>query len=84
MFTPLSMKSSDTFEVVIKDTQGHEINYVRKALTLTMKQGKDVGPVNLIVDDLVVGGKSRHTLSFKAPAPIYDGFLLIVLIPEEA
>ena len=37
LYTPLSMKTSDTFAMVITDKDGHEINYQREALSLTMK-----------------------------------------------
>ena len=37
------MKTSDSFHVIITDSLGNEINYVETALSLTMKQGKDIG-----------------------------------------
>ena len=37
MYTPLSMKTSDSFKVIITDSENHEINYVLTALSLTMK-----------------------------------------------
>ena len=83
MYTPLSMKTTDTFEVHIYDKDMHEINYVKRALSLTMKKGKDVGEVQLVVGDGIVGGFTDHKLIFKAPAPIYNGFLIMVHIPEE-
>ena len=45
MITPLSLRTSESLTVVITDAAGHEINYVVTALYLTMKEGKDVGPV---------------------------------------
>ena len=45
MYTPLSMKTTSSFHVVITDKDGHEINYIRRALALTMKEGKDIGEV---------------------------------------
>lgn len=83
LYTPLSMKTTDTFHVIIYDSGMHEINYVRRALALTMKRGKDVGEVQLVAGDGVVGGYTDHKLIFKAPAPIYEGFLILVHIPEE-
>ena len=32
---------------------------------------------------VVVGDSTYHELNFKSPAPLYDGFLMIVSIPEE-
>ena len=43
MYTPLSMKTSDSFEVSITDENLNEINFVRQALSVTMRRGKDVG-----------------------------------------
>ncbi len=83
LYTPLSMKTSDTFKVNITDAEGRQINYVVSALSLTMKQGKDVGPLTVAVSDLVVGNEATQTVSFETPAPLYNGFLIIVNIPEE-
>ena len=77
------MKTSDSFKVIITDALGHEINYVIRALSLTMKQGKDVGPVSVEVSSQIVGSYGSHTVEFTAPAPLYNGFLIIVNIPEE-
>ena len=49
------MKTSDSFEVVITDKDAHEINYVERAMTITMKQGKDVGPVTIKMGSETVG-----------------------------
>lgn len=84
LYTPLSMKTSDTFQMVITDKDGHEINYVRLALTLTMKQGKDVGPLQVEVGSGLVGHDTWNEVTFLAPAPLYKDFLIIVNIPEEA
>ena len=43
LFTPLSVKTTSTFTVVIYDKDLHEINFIRQALSLTMKTGKDIG-----------------------------------------
>ena len=60
LYTPLSMKTTDTFQVIIYDSGLHEINYVRRALSLTMKQGKDIGVVSLVAGDGIVGGFTDH------------------------
>ena len=36
------------------------------------------------VGSVVVGEETHNDLSFSSPAPLYDGFLIIVNIPEEA
>ena len=77
------MKTTESFHVVITDKDGHEINYIRRALALTMKNGKDVGPIQLTTGSELVGDYTHHQISFLAPAPIYDGFLITVNIPEE-
>ena len=48
-----------------------------------MKRGKDVGPLTVSVSDLVVGNQATQTVSFNTTAPLYNGFLIIVNIPEE-
>lgn len=83
LFTPLSVKTTETFQVTIYDSELHEINFVRRALSLTMKTGKDIGVVELIAGNGIVGGFTDHTLRFSAPAPLYSGCLIIVHIPEE-
>ena len=83
MYTPLSMKTTESFQVVITDKDGHEINYIRRALALTMKNGKDVGAIQLTTGSERVGDYTHHEISFLAPAPIYNGFLITVNIPEE-
>jgi len=70
--------------MVITDKDGHEINYVRLALTLTMKQGKDVGPLQVEVGSGLVGHETWNEVTFLTPAPLYTDFLIIVNIPEEA
>ena len=55
----------------------------RTALSLTMKRGKDIGKVEVGVANKVVGGYTTHTIGFWTPAPVYNGFLLIVNIPEQ-
>ena len=78
------MKTSDTFTVIITDAEGYKINYVIIALTLTMKQGKDVGLISLKTGNDVVGQETYNNVQFNAPAPLYNDFLIIVNIPEEA
>ena len=48
-----------------------------------MKRGKDIGKVEVGVANKVVGGYTTHTIGFWTPAPVYNGFLLIVNIPEQ-
>lgn len=81
--TPISTKTSETFKVIVYDKDLHEINYVEQAMSLTMKVGKDIGIINLDTINGIVGGFTEHSLTFVTPAPIYDGFLIIVHIPEE-
>lgn len=83
LYTPLSMKTSDSFHVIIYNNGLREINYVRKAMSLTMKQGKDVGSIQLIPGNSINGSFTDHTLRFLSPAPIYKDFLIMVYIPEE-
>ena len=55
LLTPISVKTSETFKVLITDKNLYEINYVEEALPITMKRGQDVGPIDLIVGSEVVG-----------------------------
>ena len=83
LITPISKETSDTFKVIITDSELHEINFVDNSLSLTMAVGKDIFPMSLDVDSDRVGDKTAHEISFKTPAPLYDDFLIIVNIPEE-
>ena len=83
LLTPISVESSDTFKVRITDAELYEINYVEEALTITMKQGQDIGPLQLEVADPTVGSRTSHTLTFEAPVPLYDGYIIYFDIPEE-
>jgi hypothetical protein len=83
VITPISVKTSGTFIIQVLDSQEREINYVRSALTLTMKQGIDVGPLDLVSDSYQVGAFTNHTLTFTTPVPLIDGTRIYILIPEE-
>ena len=48
-----------------------------------MADGKDITPIRLEVGSDLVGDMTSHKVSFDTPAPLYDGFLIIVNIPEE-
>ena len=60
MYTPLSMKTTSSFHVIITDKDGHEINFIRQALALTMKNGKDIGPAELTTGSELVGDYTHH------------------------
>ena len=47
-----------------------------------MAEGTDIDPIGLEVGSGIVGDKTSHKVSFKAPAPLYNDFLIIVNIPE--
>ena len=36
LISPISKETSDTFQVILTDSKGHEINYVKNSLSLTM------------------------------------------------
>ena len=46
--TPISTETSSTFTVVIEDKNGYEINFVRKSLSITMRNGRDIGPIDVM------------------------------------
>lgn len=69
--------------MVITNHLGYEINYVLTALSLTMKQGKDIGENFVDVTSGVVGDFSTHKVSFDSPTPLYKDFLIIVNIPDQ-
>ena len=83
LITPISKETSDTFQVILTDSEGHEINYVKNSLSLTMSEGKDIASMDLVVVSDRVGDHTQHLLTFTTPAPLYDDFLIIVNIPEE-
>ena len=77
------MKTSETFKVRITDSNLYDINFVEEALPITMKRGQDVGPIELSVSSEVVGAQTTQNVTFMAPVPLYDGFIIYVFIPEE-
>ena len=81
--TPISKETSGTFSVILTDEFGHEVNFVKNSLSLTMAEGKDIAEMKLETGSGRVGDRTSHIISFKAPAPLYDDFLIIVNIPEE-
>ena len=83
LITPISKETSGTYTVILTDKLGHEINFVKNSLSLTMSDGKDVGEIGLEVRSGIVGDKTSHKVSFKAPSPLYNEFIIIVNIPEE-
>ena len=42
LITPISKETSDTFQVILTDSEGHEINFIKNSLSLTMSEGKDI------------------------------------------
>ena len=66
---------------MIKDSEGYEINFVRNALSITMRDGLDIGPTDVTSASKVVGEKTVHTIDFSSPVPLKDGFQFYVVIP---
>lgn len=83
VITPISTKTSGTFIIQVLDSLEREINYVKSALTLTMKSGIDIGNVELSSDSYVVGALTNHTLTFTTPVPLFDGTRIYIMIPDE-
>jgi len=67
----------------VLDKEEREINFVKSALTLTMKKGIDIGPLDLVSESYLVGALTNHTLSFTTPVPLTDETRIYILIPEE-
>ena len=81
--TPVSVKTTETFVVIITDADEHEINYVNKTLTVTMQRGKDIGTIELDVGSEVVGALTDHNILFKSPVPLLTNFIIHVQVPED-
>ena len=60
LITPISKETSDTFQVIVTDSLGHEINFVKNSLSLTMSVGKDIFPMVLDVGSDRVGDRTSH------------------------
>lgn len=69
--------------VTITDLMEHEINYSRTALSVTMKEGKEIERKNLRVSNDQVGEPSFHEIVFYPPAFIYPGYFISLYIPEQ-
>ena len=83
LLTPISLRTSDSFVVTITDLMEHEINYSRTALSVTMKEGKEIERKNLRVSNDQVGEPSFHEIVFYPPAFIYPGYFISLYIPEQ-
>ena len=81
--TPISVQTSRTFRTKITDGNLNEINYVDSALTITMKEGADVGFQDLVIDNYDVGATNIHELSFITPTPLLENFVITIDIPKE-
>ena len=53
------------------------------ALTITMKEGADVGFQDLVIDNYDVGATNIHELSFITPTPLLENFVITIDIPKE-
>jgi len=82
LLTPISTQTSSTFKLELTDSEGYKINYIEKALTITMRDGKDVGPLEIEAGNYTVGEKSYHMVTFTTPVPLYDGYKLYIYVPE--
>jgi hypothetical protein len=60
-----------------------EINFANKALSLTMKQGIDIGPLELVSESYEVGAMTNYTLSFTTPVPLISQARVYITIPLE-
>lgn len=81
--TPISTQTTSSFQVVFSDSEKNEINYVRKAMSITMRDGCDIGPLDVEPTSQIVGEKTTHTLLFNTPVPLTDGYYFHVIIPEQ-
>ena len=81
LLTPISTETSSSFQIIIYDSKGYKINYVKTALTVTMQQGIPIPTIAIAPDSLVVGATSTHTVNFTSPVPILAGFSLQVFVP---
>jgi hypothetical protein len=83
LLTPISKKSSSSFKIWTTDAQNREINYIRKAMFITMREGKDIGRTEVMTSNQRVGSVADHNISFTTSTPLYDGFFVYVFIPPE-
>jgi hypothetical protein len=83
LLTPISKKSSSSFRIWTTDNEDREINYIRKALFITMREGKDIGRTEVMTSNQRVGSIADHTINFITSTPLYDGFYVYVFIPPQ-
>lgn len=81
--TPISTKTTSSFQISFTDEEHYEINFVRKAMTLTMRDGCDIGPLDVQPKSEIVGATTVHTLLFNTPVPLSDGYFFYVIIPDQ-
>jgi hypothetical protein len=47
-----------------------------------MRDGLDIGPIDVVAASKIVGEKTIHTIDFSSPVPLSDGFQFYVVIPN--
>lgn len=81
--TPISIQTTDSFKIRITDKNGFIINYVYESVFITMQIGSNIGQLTVVPSEVVTGSMSEHSISFKAPVPLDDGFVLYYSIPSD-
>jgi len=79
--TPLTTRSSASFEVYTKDIQGYQINYLSTDMCATMTDGKAIQDAEVSSSSSVVGAIASHTIRFTSVVPITSTDTLMVLYP---
>ena len=69
LITPISTETTESFKLSIVDANGYEVNYIKRALTVTMFEGLGIGKIEVKPDVLTVGATSNHEVIFETPVP---------------
>jgi hypothetical protein len=56
--TPISTKTTSSFQIAFLDSDRNEINFIKKSMSLTMRDGCDIGPLDVTAESSIVGAST--------------------------
>jgi hypothetical protein len=76
--TPISKETTQTFKLLLADKDNRRINFNENPLFVTILNSKTIRYVKAIPSSMTVGKINKHTIRFKTPTPLYDGYKVYI------
>ena len=80
--TPLSTKSTSSFEIATTDNSEYYIDSITSDLYVTMARGKAISSVTIDPASDVVGATDMYRIYFTAPSPFLSSYLTYITFPD--